>query len=124
MVNEVAAGPTLREPNVSKEMPTTTLTLVGQDSAIVGPKDSECLRIARAFKKALDTTGVVWKERTMMLTKDRIVYSEVGDPERTVLDYIELFDMVECEVIKHGDSEGDDALQELIFRTTEDGRNW
>ena len=124
MVPEVAAGPTLREPNVSKEMPTTTLTLVGQGSAISGPKDSECLRIARAFKKALDTTGVVWKERTMMLTKDRIVYSEVGDPERTVLDYIELFDMVECEVIKHGDSEGDDALQELIFRTTEDGRNW
>ena len=56
----------------------------------------------------------------MMLTKDRILFLEVGE-ERNVLDYIDLCDMVECEVKKDAENGND---EELILRTTEDGRNW
>ena len=110
-----------RNVKLQKSLGTAEGTLSRKHSLIFGPPDSECVRVAKAFKKALDTTGIVWRERMMMLTKDRILFVEVGDERRNVLDYIDLCDMVECEVKKDADNGND---EELILRTTEDGRNW
>jgi len=59
---------------------------------IFGPPDSECVRVAKAVKKALDTSRIVWRELRLMLTKDRILFVIVGE-------YIDVCDMDECDRI-------------------------
>ena len=121
---QIANGPQQAESDAARVLKLQkslgTAALSRTHSLVFGPPDSECVRVAKAYKKALDTTGIVWRERMMMLTKDRILFLEVGE-ERNVLDYIDLCDMVECEVKKDAENGND---EELILRTTEDGRNW
>ena len=106
-------------------------------SAINAPAPNECLRVGILQQKNLDTKGVVWFERLVMLTSERIYIckkdkssasSEKCTPDNSiwgatiVLDYINLWEMVECDLT--GDEEQIMQKQtEIAFRTTEDGRN-
>jgi hypothetical protein len=99
------------------------LEALEQRRASVGhrmPKDSDFKRLGVLFKKAIDTTGIVWHKRIVGLAVDRVMYAKADDPNRTVLDYIKYEDMVECEQKR---DEDDPTLTEIIFRTEDTSRN-
>ena len=105
------------------------------------PKDSECLRIGCLQRKSINTKGIVWDKRIVCLTEDMLMFAQVEDSERGVIDYINLQDVVECELKDdedpmsmvenadddedtHGDHKNKDRrMLEVIFRTYEESRN-
>ena len=100
----------------SSKTPTASQDLVGKPMG----QDSDFRLVGCLSKKALDITGIVWQERRVGLTDTGIIYSKADDPERLILDYINLADMVECEQLK---DEDDPSLTEIVFRTMEESRN-
>ena len=113
------------------------------------PHSDECLRTGQLDRKSMDSKGVSWTSQLVRLTQNRVLISKVDNP-RHVFDYINLCEVVECE-LKAGDgnrrvdvppppsenrftrtfseetmSEPDTDARgtlELIIRTTEDGYN-
>ena len=82
----------------------------------------------------MDTKGVSWEERFLMLTPTRLLISKVDDPEHKVADFIYMHDIVECEFKEEEEEErqirveadpngGDEKMLEVIIRTFEDGYN-
>ena len=105
------------------------------------PKESECLRIGCLQRKSINTKGIVWDKRIVCLTEDMLMFAQIEDSERGVIDYIHLQDVVECELKDdedtmsmvenadddedtHGDHKNKDRrMLEVIFRTYEESRN-
>jgi len=100
----------------SRKTPMASQHLVGKPMG----QDSGFRLVGCLSKKALDITGIVWQERRVGLTDTGIIYSKADDPERLILDYINLADMVECEQLK---DEDDPSLTEIVFRTMEESHN-
>ena len=109
------------------------------EGPICMPNERQCLRIGILSKKSIDTKGVAWLKRLLMLTDDMLLFSRVDDPERRVVDYIHLCDIVECDVKEDEDSQllsdvtdidamhdprlKDKRMLEVVFRTKEESRN-
>jgi len=103
------------------------------------PRERESLRCGVMAKKSIETRGIVWTPRLVLLTKDKIYFAKPEDPAREVIDYIQLADLVECDLGEDQDPmscepEGpesifedprlkDKRMLEVIFRTKEDSRN-
>ena len=45
--------------------------------------DSACLRKGIMWKKSIDTKGVSWEERFLVLTSERLLISKINDLEVT-----------------------------------------
>ena len=103
------------------------------------PRERETIRCGVLAKKSIETRGIVWTPRLVLLTKDKIYFAKAEDPARAVIDYIRLSDLVECDLGEDPDPmssepEGADSvfedprlkdkrMLEVIFRTKEDSRN-
>lgn len=104
------------------------------------------LRVGRMLQKNIDTKGIVWFERILVLTEHRIyickrdktvchtqacLHSEYDNGRNVcetcieaalVLDYIDLWDMVECDLVADEGQRKQNQV-EIAFRTKDDGRN-
>jgi len=69
----------------------------GRDVEYLPPAE-ECIRTGVMQKKSIDTRGVLWEDRYLALTRDRLLISKVEDESRRVFDYVLLKDIVECEI--------------------------
>jgi hypothetical protein len=70
-----------------------------EEDARFMPKQS--LRVGCLQKKSINTKGIVWTKRRVMLTEDELMFARVEDPERRLLDYIALEDIVEVNCARH-----------------------
>ena len=111
----------------------------GEEEIMYMPKESNCIRFGCLQKKSINTKGIVWDKRLVSLTDEMIMFTRVEDTDRTVIDYINLVDVVECELKDDEDllsdfgnddhrtnSQGgnqDQRMREVIFRTYENSRN-
>ena len=57
------------------------------------PKDP-AIKLGVMSKKSLDTKGIAWTPRLIMLTESTVFFAKADDPRRVVLDYIDLCDIV------------------------------
>jgi len=53
------------------------------------------VRIGCLQKKSINTKGVSWDKRIVCLTEDELLFAKVDDPERMLVDWIALEDIVE-----------------------------
>jgi len=117
------------------------MSKTGQDEDDEAPKslphERESIRCGMMAKKSIETRGIGWTPRLVLLTKDKIYFATPED--RKVIDYIQLADLVECDLGEDQDPmscelEGPDSvfedprlkdkrMLEVIFRTKEDSRN-
>ena len=75
-------------------------------------------------KKSIDTKGVIWDRRLLVLTKERLLIATANDPEHRILDFIYVRDIVECELKEDESPEKLEEKQlEVIIRTADCGRN-
>merc|ERR1712216_985340 len=75
----------------------------------------------------MDAKGITWDPQLLILTPDKLLISKADDTEGTIFDEILLRDVIECELkdvdVLEIDEDEEDALLEVIFRTTEEGFN-
>jgi len=83
-------------------------------------KEAETMRSGVMNRKFISTSGVTWGNQSLVLTKERLLIANAGDPKNTVFDDILLRDVIECELKE--DEKNPDNL-EVIFRTDDHGYN-
>ena len=70
-------------------------------------------------RKSIDTKGIVWTKRLVMLTEEICYFATI---DRTVLDFIYMKDMAECDLVDDEDLKKK-GMMEVVFRTVNESRN-
>ena len=64
------------------------------------PTDKDALRVGVLERKSIDTKGIVWTERLVILTEDICYFTTI---DHTVLDFICMKDMTEYDLVEDED---------------------
>ncbi len=73
---------------------------VEEDAMPSLPSDKDALFVGVLERKSIDTKGIVWTERLVMLTEEICYFATI---DRTVLDFIFMKDMTECDLVEDED---------------------
>lgn len=77
------------------------------------PPYEHALRVGFMERKSIDTKGIAWTKRLVMLTEEICYFATI---DRTVLDFIYMKDMAECDLVDDEDLKKK-GMMEVVFRT-------
>ena len=83
------------------------------------PPDKDALRVGFMDRKSIDAKGIVWTKRLVMLTEEICYFATI---DRTVLDFIYMKDMSQCDLVDDEDLKKQ-GMMEVVFRTVNECRN-
>jgi len=70
------------------------VTAFSEEAEVFMPNEKDILKSGVMNRKSIDTKGIAWTLRLVVVTESTIYFAKADDPRCEVLDYIDLTDIV------------------------------